>query len=282
MPRAAAIAVSHGGGPMPVLGDPSHKDIVSSLRNRVPKILKLGTPDAPRAIVVVTAHWSENRPTISSGKKHPLLYDYGGFPAAAYRLKYDAPGSPEVAEQVRQAFTEAGLSPVMDDERGWDHGVFVPFLLINPAADIPVVQLSVLQSEDAEAHLRMGRALGALRDSNVAIVGSGFASFHNMAAMRHLMMSGSPGAVRARNEAWNAALTAAVGETDAAEREARLSKWRELPYSYDMHPRYGAEHFLPLLVVAGAALEGDGKAKAYKDEFLGVDIWTYYWGDVEV
>jgi aromatic ring-opening dioxygenase catalytic subunit (LigB family) len=105
-------------GPMPVLGDPAHKDIVASLTQRVPKILKLGTPDAPRAIVVVTAHWSEDKPTISSGEKHPLLYDYGGFPAAAYKLKYDAPGSPEVAEEVSTAFAEAGLNPVKDGKRG--------------------------------------------------------------------------------------------------------------------------------------------------------------------
>lgn len=103
---------------MPVLGDPGHKDIIKSLSQRVPKILKLGTPDAPRAIVVVTAHWSEDRPTISSGKSPRLLYDYGGFPAATYKLKYDAPGSPEVAEEVRRAFVEAGLDPVMDDRRG--------------------------------------------------------------------------------------------------------------------------------------------------------------------
>lgn len=268
---------------MPVLGDPAHKDIVNSLRHRVPKILKLGTKDAPRAIIVVTAHWSEDRPTVSSGKKHSLLYDYGGFPAAAYRLKYDAPGSPEVAEQVRRRLADAGLDPVADSERGWDHGVFIPFLLINPAADIPVVQLSVLHSEDPAAHLAIGRALATLRDDNIAIVGSGFASFHNLPAMRQLMSGSSgSGGLRARTEEWNDALTAAVGETDREKREARLRRWRELPHSYDMHPRYGAEHFLPLLVVAGAASAEDGGAKAYKDDFLGVDIWTYYWGDVEV
>lgn len=95
-----------------------HKDIVYSLTQRVPKILKLGTPDAPRAIVLVTAHWSESRPTISSGKKHSLLYDYGGFPAAAYKLKYDAPGSPDVAEEVRKAFAKEGLDPATDSHRG--------------------------------------------------------------------------------------------------------------------------------------------------------------------
>ncbi|KAB5582302.1 Extradiol ring-cleavage dioxygenase, class III enzyme, subunit B [Coniochaeta sp. 2T2.1] len=282
MPRAAAIAVSHGGGPMPVLGDANHKDIVSSLRNRVPAILKLGTPSAPRAIVVVTAHWSTSRPTISSAPRHPLLYDYGGFPPAAYSLKYDAPGSPSVAEEVRQALAEAGLEPVMDSKRGWDHGVFIPFLLINPKADVPIVQLSVLESEDPAQHLAMGRALSALRDTNVAVVGSGFASFHNLPAMRQLMMAG-PGQLKGRTDEWNAALTSAVSEVDEGKREERLKKWRELPHAYDMHPRYGAEHFLPLLVVAGAAEEGkDGGVKAYKDGFIGVDIWTYYWGDVEV
>jgi aromatic ring-opening dioxygenase catalytic subunit (LigB family) len=269
-------------GPLPVLGDPAHKDIVNSLRHRVPKILKLDTPDAPRAIVVITAHWSTSRPTISSGKKHSLLYDYFGFPPEAYKLKYDAPGSPEVAEEVRRAFAEAGLDPVMDDERPWDHGVFIPFLLINPSANIPIVQLSVLESEDPATHLSMGRALGTLRDSNVAIVGSGFASFHNLPLMRKVMSSGSPGAVGALTREWSAALTPAVTEVEQSKREARLSKWREFPHAYDMHPRNGAEHFLPLLVIAGSAGEKDGKAKAYKDDFIGLDIWTYYWGDVQV
>jgi aromatic ring-opening dioxygenase catalytic subunit (LigB family) len=167
--------------------------------------------------------------------------------------------------------------------------VFIPFLLINPKTDIPIVQLSVLTSEDPAAHLGMGRALGTLRDANIAIVGSGFASFHNLPAMRRLMGAGArPGsdaaadALRARTEEWNRELSAAVADGDGGSREARLLKWRELPHSYDMHPRYGAEHFLPLLVVAGAAGEEDGKAKMYKDDFLGVGIWTYYWGDVQV
>jgi aromatic ring-opening dioxygenase catalytic subunit (LigB family) len=103
---------------MPVLGDPSHNKIVSSLKNRVPEILRLDTKNRPRAIVLVTAHWSETHPTISSGEKHELYYDYGGFPPEAYRLKYDAPGSPEVAKEVENAMKEVGLAPEMDDYRG--------------------------------------------------------------------------------------------------------------------------------------------------------------------
>lgn len=121
MTRGSVIALSHGGGPLPLLGDPNHEDIVESLKNKVPKILKLGTPEAPRAILLVTAHWSEKRPTISNGKKHRLEYDYYGFPPETYDLRYDAPGSPEVAEEVQHAMKKAGLNPELDDFRGRWH-----------------------------------------------------------------------------------------------------------------------------------------------------------------
>lgn len=112
------IAVCHGGGPMPVLRDPGHTALVKSMTEKVPKILNLGTPDAPRAIVLVTAHWSQTRPTISNASKHQLYYDYGGFPPESYKLKYDAPGSPEVATEVFDALQKAGMNPQMDSERG--------------------------------------------------------------------------------------------------------------------------------------------------------------------
>ena len=116
--RGAVISLSHGGGPMPVLGDPGHKEIIRSLKTRVPEILRLNTPERPRAIVVVTAHWLERNPTISNGKRHKLYYDYGGFTPETYRLKYDAPGSPEVAREVGEALKSVGLTPGHDDERG--------------------------------------------------------------------------------------------------------------------------------------------------------------------
>ncbi|KAG8159231.1 hypothetical protein KVR01_010892 [Diaporthe batatas] len=277
MTRAAVVSVSHGGGPMPVLGDPGHASIVKSLKKRVPEILRLGTPEAPRAIVVVTAHWSEAQPTISSGRSHSLYYDYGGFPREAYQLKYPAPGSPEVAGEVKKALENVGLKPVLNEKRGWDHGVFIPFMLINPAADVPIVQLSVLQSEDPEEHIRMGRALSTLRDSNVAIVGSGFASLHDFALMRPLMSgdASAVGHIKTVTSEFNKVLTDVVQEKDSQERARKLAEWRKFPRAYDIHPRYGAEHFMPLLVCAGAG--GDEKAGAYKDDFGGVDIWSYFW-----
>ena len=103
---------------MPLLGDPNHEHIVDSLRHRVPQLLRLGTSEAPRAIILVTAHWSEKRPTVSNGAKHRLLYDYNNFPPETYKLKYDAPGSPEVAQEVVKVLEAAGLKPETDDERG--------------------------------------------------------------------------------------------------------------------------------------------------------------------
>ena len=273
MTRAPAIAFSHGGGPMPLLGDPFHEHIVYSLRNRVPKILRLNSPDRPRAICLVTAHRSESLPHISSGERHSLLYDYYNFPPETYKLKYEAPGSPQVAQEVAAAMSEEGLKPTFDDERGWDHGVFVPMLLVRPEADMPIVQISVLDSEDPAAHFSMGRALGKLREQNIAIVGSGFASFHNM----RIFKSGELGApaFTKRNDEWSEAVTGAVTEEKATKREERFKTWREWPHAYEMHPRGGAEHFLPLVVVAGAG--GDGTAKFYSDEYKGTQMFSYYW-----
>lgn len=268
---------------MPVLGDPGHESIIYSLKNRVPKLLKLGTPEQPRAIVVVTAHWSTDKPTISSGASHKLLYDYYGFPRESYALKYPAAGSPEIARELRDALANEGLAADLDDERGWDHGVFIPLLLVNPKADIPVVQVSVLESEDPDQHLRMGKALAKLRASNVAIIGSGFASFHNLRIMQALRFAepAQQAEFRKASDAWNGKLTEAASQADVDGRWAMLKGWRQFPNADVMHPPRGGEHFMPLLVCAGAATEGE-QTRRYADEFVGVEINTYYWGAEEV
>lgn len=103
---------------MPVLGDPGHAELVKSLREKVPSLLGLGTSSAPRAIVVVTAHWSTAQPTVSSGASHDLYYDYGGFPKEAYSLKYPAPGEPGVAGEVKRVLDGEGFETKLDAERG--------------------------------------------------------------------------------------------------------------------------------------------------------------------
>jgi aromatic ring-opening dioxygenase catalytic subunit (LigB family) len=176
-----------------------------------------------------------------------------------------------------------GLEGVrLDPERGWDHGVFVPLKLVMPEADIPIVQVSVLASEDPEKHLRMGRALASLRTRNIAIVGSGFASFHNLRIMMSLRYA-DPAAyadVRSTSRDWNDALNHAL-EGEGEKRWEGLKGWRKLPGADTMHPPRGGEHFMPLIVCTGAAGEEEVTRK-YKDEFMGFDIFTYYWGADEV
>ncbi|CAI6336334.1 unnamed protein product [Periconia digitata] len=274
---APVITISHGGGPMPVLGDPSHAAIVNSLKTRVPKVLKLNTPDQPRAIVLVTAHWQTDVVSVSSGEKPQLYYDYGGFPAKAYQLKYDAPGSPGVAAEVMRALEKEGVKSVKDEKRGWDHGVFIPMMLINPKADIPIVQVSILASESPSEHFAYGRALSSLRAENIAIVGSGSPSWHNLPSFAALSTPG-PGQreINELNLEFNKAVYDAVSTANEKEREKKFENWRSWPGSYKMHPRGLADHFMPLNVCAGAAGEG-ADASFYSDEFLGLSIWSFVW-----
>ncbi|MCJ1286026.1 hypothetical protein MMC26_005368 [Xylographa opegraphella] len=273
MAPAPVICVTHGGGPMPILKDPSQKDITLSLSTKVPKILKLGTSEAPKAIVLVTAHWEMDVITISNGSKHDLYYDYGGFPAEAYKLKYNASGSPEVADTVAKALKAAGLRSVMDSERGWDHGVFIPLLLINPAADIPIVQVSVLRSQSPAELYAMGRALAPLRSQNIAIIGSGSASFHHVSSYFNGKVN-TP-SFRSMQKQWSATLEQAIGMPQVDQREERLLAWKQWEGSAQIHPRGAAEHFSPLVVCAGAA--GDGVVKGWNDEMMRVPMRTFYW-----
>ncbi|KAL6705644.1 hypothetical protein ACN47E_006591 [Coniothyrium glycines] len=272
---APVVSLSHGGGPMPLLGDPGHAAITKSLKTRVPRILKLGTPDAPKAVVLVTAHWSTDKVAISSASKHGLLYDYYGFPPESYEIQHDAPGSPEVAEQVARVLKEAGVEYEKDSSRGWDHGVFVPMKLVDPSASLPIVQLSVLASESPAQSYAIGRALSSLRSQNIAIIGSGFATLHNL----RIMLSGvsSTPDFKKQNTEWSNAVTDAAMTDDPDARSTKFEDWRRWPNAYTMHPRGGAEHFLPLIVCAGAA--GETKGRKYSDSFRGVDMWSYYWDE---
>ncbi|TQS31990.1 hypothetical protein Golomagni_07709, partial [Golovinomyces magnicellulatus] len=258
MTLAPVIALSHGGGPMPLLGDPNHAAITASLQKRVPQILALNSAKPPKAIVLITAHWTTSTPTVSNSSTHSLLYDYYGFPPEAYELQYPAEGSPSIASEIDSAFKAEGLLPVLDGKRPWDHGVYIPMLLVNPSASVPIVQVSVLESEDAEAHLKMGRALRKLREDNIAIVGSGFASLHSFPLFSKL---GGAGAAERKafkeqyGDEWNNALTKAVSE--ASSDWTAIQNWRKLPYADMFHPPRGGEHFMPLLVCAGAAVDGE-------------------------
>jgi 4,5-DOPA dioxygenase extradiol len=164
--------ISHGGGPLPILGQ--QPDVSKSLKSIVSNL-----PYKPSAIVVISAHYmSRTGFSVTAARRPPMYYDYGGFPPETYEYQYNAPGHPDLAGRIAQQLNDAGLSCSLDAKRGFDHGVFVPLMLMFPDADIPVVVLSIDESFDPELHIRAGKALSSLRNEGVLFLGSG-SSFHN-------------------------------------------------------------------------------------------------------
>ncbi|MFT7405528.1 DODA-type extradiol aromatic ring-opening family dioxygenase [Zhongshania sp.] len=185
----------------------------------------------PAAIVLVGAHW-EAPQTAVTGASHPeLIYDYNGFPAEGYSLRYPAKGSPALAHDVRQLLNDAGISALTDPARGYDHGMFVPLTLMYPAADIPCIQLSLLDSLDPAARIVLGRALAVLREKNVVVIGSG-SSFHNLQAFSYADAS-------ARAVAFDDWLVATCTDKalSSGERETRLLNWSLASQGRFSHPR---------------------------------------------
>jgi 4,5-DOPA dioxygenase extradiol len=242
---ARFLYIPHGGGPLPLLGDEGHQELVGFLRSFATSMHR------PKAIIVVSAHWEATVPTVTAGASPSLIYDYYGFPAEAYRLQYPAPGDPALAGRIKAALNEAGFSVVMDTSHGFDHGMFVPLTLMYPEADIPCVQLSLVRGLDPALHLQMGQALAALGEEDILVLGSGF-SFHNM---QEFFNSPGPGVVGdPRNDAFQAWLAETCGSSslEPLERLERLAAWETAPHSRYCHPR--EEHLLPLHVIAGAAI----------------------------
>ncbi len=255
-PRMPVVFLPHGGGPWPFvdlrIGSKAEQtELATYLRSvaRVPS-----TP--PKAVLVVSAHWEEALPTVMTGAHPPMLYDYYGFPPESYEITWPAAGEPALAKRVRELLRGAGIESAENDERGFDHGTFVPLKLAYPDADVPTVQLSLQRGLDPQEHLALGRALAPLRDEGVFIVGSGM-TFHNLRAF------GPQSSVAAEEfDGWLRE-TASLG---ASERDRRLRDWANaFRPPRTAHPR--EEHLLPLMVVAGAAGADRGKL-AYNGKIL--------------
>ncbi len=258
--------IPHGGGPCFFMEwNPPHA------WNRMAEFLKnlaATLPRQPKAIVMVSAHWLESHLAVTSGAQPELIYDYYGFPPHTYELKYPAPGAPALADQIVKTLNAAGIASAPDAERGFDHGMFIPLKLIFPDANIPVVQLSLHNSLDPARHLAAGRALEALRDEDVLIIGSGM-SFHNMRAY------GNPqyGPVSDAFDAW---LTQAV-ESSPSERQRLLTQWEQAPGARQCQPPRAEEHLIPLMTVAGAAGTDAGR-KVFSDRVMETTLSAFTFG----
>ena len=234
--------ISHGGGPMPLLNDPGHANMVTHLKALTKKLGK------PSAILMISAHWEETAATITSGTAPKMIYDYYGFPPETYKIQYPAPGEPQLAQQVHDKLAAAGIPVRLDAQRGFDHGLFVPLMLMYPEADIPCIQLSLVNNLNPEQHLAIGNALQALDYDNLLVIGSGF-SFHNMREF----FAPDTSDRRAKNKEFEQWLQQTVsGEGLAAEeRHQRLANWSKAPSARFCQPR--EEHLLPLHICYGMA-----------------------------
>jgi aromatic ring-opening dioxygenase catalytic subunit (LigB family) len=257
------LFLSHGGGPMPLLGDQAHAEMVECLQDIASKIKK------PSAIIVISAHWEERVATITSSKQPDLIYDYYGFPDVAYQVQYPCLGEPVLAEQIHELFNNAGISSKLNEERGFDHGLFVPLKIMFPDADIPCVQVSLLNNLNPSEHLDLGKALQELDYDNLLIIGSGF-SFHNMKAF----FSHDTDA-NIQNKAFEEWLIETCSSTDISEqqRAERLIQWTQAPGARFCHPR--EEHLLPLHVCYGAAQSAC--TQYYELTILNKKSSMYYW-----
>lgn len=227
---------------MPLLGDASHQQMLACLQNIAATIYK------PDAIVVVSAHWETALPTITSGANPSLIYDYYGFPEESYAIQYPCAGAPDLARKIQALLSSAGIEAELDDQRGFDHGLFVPLKIMYPDADIPCVQLSLVKTLNPAVHIAMGKALQSLSHDNILVIGSGF-SFHNMKAFFQPETAES----KRLNHAFEYWLLKTCVDTDysEAERQQLLVNWADAPGARFCHPR--EEHLLPLHVCYGLA-----------------------------
>ncbi|MBW7877473.1 MAG: dioxygenase [Candidatus Cloacimonetes bacterium] len=257
--------ISHGGGPWPWMKQ-QRESIYANLARSLSELLP-SLPTRPEAILMISAHWEEEIFTVQGHSNPGMIYDYFGFPEHTYSVKYPAPGHSALANKVCELLNNASLSARVDVTRGYDHGMYSPMALIDPKAQIPVVQLSLKQGLDPLAHIKVGRVLEPLRSQGILIVGSGL-SYHNLRAFGILGKEAS-----ARFDSW---LLHSVVEQTGKDRTERLLHWEDAPSAREAHPR--EEHLIPLMVAVGASESEKGHLIYHEEDFVGLTVSSFRFG----
>jgi 4,5-DOPA dioxygenase extradiol len=244
--RMPALYIGHGAPPL--LDDPVWSGELRALAARLPR---------PKAILIVSAHWESAPLSLSaSGPGTELVYDFGGFDARYYRMRYDTPDATALAQRV------AAMMPDTEHvhqhaSRGLDHGAWVPLKIMYPGADVPVLQMS-LPTHDPVRLMKLGERLRPLRDEGVLIIGSGFLT-HGLPFLKEFRIdAAAPG--------WSKDFDAWAGEAMARGDVDTLVNYRSkapgMPYA---HPT--VEHYSPLFVTLGAATTPDEPGRQVIDGF---------------
>ncbi|KDP24224.1 hypothetical protein JCGZ_25881 [Jatropha curcas] len=206
--------------------------------------------DRPKAILMVSGHWDTREPAVNVVDRNNTIYDFYNFPDAMYKLKYPAPGAPELGKRVKELLLASGFKHVHEDKkRGLDHGAWVPLMFMYPGADIPICQLSIQSGQDGTYHYNMGRALAPLKEEGILIIGSG-ATTHNL---RDIYPNGAP------TPPWALQFDAWLKDALLQGRYEDVNHfYARAPQAKKAHPH--PDHFYPLHVAMGAAGE-NAKAK---------------------
>ena len=231
--RLPAVFLSHGSPMLPI--DPAlPSGGFPMLAEALPR---------PESILVLSAHWGTLAPVVSTAAQPETIHDFHGFPRALYALEYPAPGAPETARRAAALLREQGAA-VSEAAHGIDHGTWIPMLLMYPQADVPVAQLSIQPRADAAHHFAIGRALRALRDDGVMVIGSGQIT-HNLRAAD---FSAGPAEADPRVAEFTGWMEERLAQRDI---DALLDYRRRAPHAVLMHPT--DEHLLPIFAALGAA-----------------------------
>ncbi|HUP59580.1 MAG TPA: 4,5-DOPA dioxygenase extradiol [Thermoanaerobaculia bacterium] len=228
-----AIFFGHG-NPMNALLDNDYTRAWRAIGERIPK---------PKAIVMVSAHWYLPATLVTAMPSPRTIHDFGGFPRPLYEVQYPAPGAPALIPRLQELLA-AGL----DQEWGLDHGTWSVLIHVYPNADVPVIQLSIDETQPASFHYELGRRLRPLRDEGILVAGSGnlVHNLHAYAWGRHEVepFDWAIRFERFARERMSAGNDAPLIDYEALGRDAMLSA--PTP-----------DHYLPLLYVLGARAEDD-------------------------
>ena len=239
-----SLFISHG-APNLVLYDSPTRTFLSQLGAQMPR---------PKAVLIMSAHFETLEPTFEAGARPGMIYDFGGFEPELYRMDYPAPGEPDLADKASRLAEMAGFAAETSNGRGYDHGSWIPLMLLYPQADIPVATLSVQPRKDGAHHFALGRALASLREEGVLIIGSGGAT-HNLRAFF--------GGGAEKTPAWAETFNEWIFARAIAGDEAAIAHWERGPEALQNHPT--PEHFQPFPFAFGAGGPGARGRRLHHD-----------------